>query len=200
MVERDYWFSVDWFAVVEPGWRRLVAELAGRPGLRFLEIGSFEGRSTTWMLDNILTDPSSRIDCVDDFDTLIGSAEHSLPYQVDMPAVERRFDHNIKASGAAHKVLKVKARSQEALRQLPLGAYDLIYVDGSHLAPNVLEDAVLSFPLLKSGGLLIFDDYLWADLPGPLERPGPAIDAFLMLYEGRYELLHKELQVFIRKR
>jgi hypothetical protein len=33
--------------------------------------------------------------------------------------------------------------------------------DGSHRARDVLEDAVLSWPLLKVGGIMLFDDYLW---------------------------------------
>ena len=36
--------------------------------------------------------------------------------------------------------------------------YDIIYIDGSHEARDVLEDAVLAYRLLKIGGLLIFDD------------------------------------------
>ena len=37
--------------------------------------------------------------------------------------------------------------------------FDLIYIDASHYAPDVLSDAVLAFKLLKPGGILIFDDY-----------------------------------------
>ena len=76
-----------------------------------------------------------------------------------MTEVERRFDHNLRVAHAAHKVTKIKATSREALRKLPFESYDLVYLDGSHMAADVLEDAVLSFPLLKPGGILIFDDY-----------------------------------------
>lgn len=41
--------------------------------------------------------------------------------------------------------------------------FDFIYVDGLHLSQDVLYDALLSFDLLKVGGILIFDDYLWFD-------------------------------------
>ena len=37
---------------------------------------------------------------------------------------------------------------------------DLIYIDGSHLAKDVLSDAILSWKLLKPSGVMIFDDYL----------------------------------------
>ena len=47
------------------------------------------------------------------------------------------------------------------LRRLPLESFDIIYIDGSHAVNDVLEDAVLSFRLLKPEGILIFDDYRW---------------------------------------
>jgi hypothetical protein len=59
----------------------------------------------------------------------------------------------------------------------------LIYIDGSHQAPDVLSDATLSFPLLKVGGTMIFDDYTWRSVPGdPLYGPKLAVDAFLNIY------------------
>jgi hypothetical protein len=34
-------FSNNWFVVNVPVWRSLLADLKGKPGLRFLEIGSY---------------------------------------------------------------------------------------------------------------------------------------------------------------
>jgi hypothetical protein len=94
---------------------------------------------------------------------------------------------------------QLKAYSQEALRQLPLYHYDAIYVDGSHAAADVLEDAVLSFKLLKPGGVMIFDDYEWNAFPDPWLVPLMAIDFFLQVYQRQYELLYKGYQVAIKK-
>jgi len=63
----------------------------------------------------------------------------------------------------------------------------------------VLEDAVLCWPLLKKGGLLTFDDYEWDGDPDPLNCPKPAIDAFLDVFEGHYELIHQAYQVTVEK-
>ncbi len=38
-----------------------------------VEIGSFEGRSTLWILENLLRHPDSRMHCID---TFAGGAEH----------------------------------------------------------------------------------------------------------------------------
>ena len=85
------------------------------------------------------------------------------------------------------------------LKTLPPGSFDFAYIDASHEAADVLADAVLTWPLLKPGGLLGFDDYEWHLNPDPEQRPGPGIDAFLSALRGRYDLVHKGYQVWIRK-
>ena len=38
--------------------------------------------------------------------------------------------------------------------------FDVIYIDGHHLAEQVYKDAVNSWKFLNTNGLLIFDDYI----------------------------------------
>jgi predicted O-methyltransferase YrrM len=79
--------------------------------------------------------------------------------------------------------------------------YDLVFVDASHLALDVLVDAALSWQVLADGGFLVFDDYQWKALgEDPLLRPGPAVDAFLGLVDGKYDLLRKDQELAVRKR
>ena len=73
-----------------------------------------------------------------------------------------------------------------------------------HHSKNVLEDAVLAFPLLDVGGIMVFDDYLG----GPdatvhnIEFPKAGVDAFLKIYAGRYNLLKRytDYQMVIQKK
>jgi predicted O-methyltransferase YrrM len=83
----------------------------------------------------------------------------------------------------------------------PLGqAFDFIYVDADHTTVGVLLDAELSWPLLKSGGILAFDDYTWNHESGdPRLAPQVGIDLFLHRHEGEYQLLTKNTQVWIKK-
>jgi hypothetical protein len=60
-------FSENWFEHNIPHWEQWIGAFRGKSGLRALEIGSFEGRSTLWPCENILTADESRIDCVDLF-------------------------------------------------------------------------------------------------------------------------------------
>jgi predicted O-methyltransferase YrrM/Tfp pilus assembly protein PilF len=167
--------------------------------IQALEIGSFTGESACWLLENVLTHQLAKLTCIDPFSS----------------AYEKFFDYNIKCSQSAEKVQKIKGISQEVLRKLPIESYDIIYVDGSHLASDVLEDAVLSWRLLKPGGLIVFDDYylVYLDassysyeeavmhgfLSNPNSNPKVGIDAFLVAFEDKIKILHKGNQVIIEK-
>ncbi len=185
------WFTEDWFSQHIPHLSILLEPWRNRPGLRMLEVGSFEGRSTVWFLQNLLTANDSRITCID---TFAGSEEH-LIQRLQLDDLKARFLVNV--SGYADKVEVMIGESGVVLRSIPpQEQYDIVYIDGSHRAPDVLEDAVLAWRLLKTNGMLIFDDYLWAEMPS---RPGPAIDAFLDIFSDELEVVYKEYQIAVRK-
>ena len=56
--------------------------------------------------------------------------------------------------------------------------FDVIYVDGSHFADDVLTDGINAWRLLKQGGIMIFDDLLWACYPRARANPAWAINRF----------------------
>ncbi|MDX2143832.1 MAG: class I SAM-dependent methyltransferase [Rhodospirillaceae bacterium] len=183
-----YDFTQDWFSKHVPVWNKLLPSFAPR---KYLEIGSYEGRSACYIIDRFSADASLDIHCIDTWE---GGVEHG---KVAMGDVERRFDANIalarqSAKHPAH-VTKHKKRSHVALAELMTTghalSFDVVYIDGSHQAPDVLADAVLSFPLLRVDGLMIFDDYLWSeDRAGKQDAfgmPKPAIDAFLNIYQRK---------------
>jgi hypothetical protein len=106
------------------------------------------------------------------------------------------------------------------LRGLNLNQYDYVYIDGCLYAKWVLSDAVLSWDLLKKGGLMIFDAYafiepkppqfsptniyyfdlyLWRKQKKDTLSPMPAIDAFLKIYGPYLEVVYKKFQVVVKK-
>jgi SAM-dependent methyltransferase len=189
--KKDPQYSTDWFSEHIANWSTWLSPYKDKPDLQFLEIGSYEGRSSRWLLENILTHPTSRLYCIDLFDTF---------YEWLSP-IRERFNQNIQPYQA--KVSVYVRASQEALRADTTlfcpNFFDFIYIDGSHESCDVLEDAVLSFRILKEGGILIFDDYELEMYEDPKRNPKPAIDAWLNCFEGQYELLHKDWQVCVRK-
>ena len=193
-----YKFSRDWFTGNIPTWRQVVDKNKPR---KILEIGSFEGRSTVWMVEycSIAAAGDIEIWCVD---TWGGGIEHQKGGQIetDMSAVEGRFDRNIEIAWGTTpheaEIHKLKTFPNLALAKLIADGqteyFDLVYIDGSHQAPDVLMDAVMAFQVLKVGGLMIFDDYLWSmDQPGKqdvLKMPKPATDAFMNIFQRKMSI------------
>jgi predicted O-methyltransferase YrrM len=192
MSNNDYKFTEDWFSHNIPMLKQVLEEYAGKSGIKMLEIGSFQRRSTVWMLENILTSPSSKITCIDTFE---GSAEHS---HEQITGLSNAFMHNVRSFG--DKVEIKKGSSHDVLRTInSKETYDIIYVDGDHSAPAVMQDAVLAFPLLKKGGLLIFDDYMWTGMPDVLDRPKVAIDAFVSIFQKQLVFVSSGWQFIVRR-
>lgn len=184
---KDYEFTEDWFTLRIPLWEQVLGPLRGRPGLQYLEIGLYEGRSALWVLENILTHPTARLTGIDVF----------------TGEVKERYLANVRRSGHAEKVTTIVGPSQQEVRKLPPSTFDIVYVDGSHAADDVLADAVQSWVVLKPEGILIFDDYTWHGLRTPLAPellPRLAIDAFVVSHRYSIEVLHRGSQMILQKR
>jgi predicted O-methyltransferase YrrM len=177
-------FSNNWFTNNEKVWRRVLAPLAGQQGLRYLEVGVFEGQSLLWAFHNFLTHPSSHAVAIDLF---------------GIPALEARFRENLKRAHVERRTEVLVGYSNDKLRGLPSNSFDVIYIDGSHAAHDTLRDGVLAWDLLKVGGILIFDDYI-LDLHMPLElRPQVAIKAILSAFHNQIRILDLGFQAVLQK-
>jgi predicted O-methyltransferase YrrM len=115
---------------------------------------------------------------------------------MDWLDVERVYDSRI---AFRPNVIKYKMDSKEFLRSIEEPTYDFIYIDGDHTAEGVLQDAVLAWRLLKPGGIMAFDDYLWEDPRGIEFQPGWAIDTFVGAVKDESEVLLSNSQVWLRK-
>lgn len=154
--------------------------LVGKPNLRFMEIGSFEGQSARWTLENVLTDISSTLVMIDPLqfhdingeDQLVRLERHLAPWFKNEQAEL--------LGGMSETVLRGFDQAVLRVRWQP-NMFDFVYIDGDHFPAGVLKDAVLAWPLLKSGGHLLFDDYV-PELGGH-RGPQPGIDAFVSCYE-----------------
>lgn len=209
MTTGSYQFSNTWFAeAAEPVWRKLIPSLKPR---RLLEIGSFEGASACFLIDTLAALQPVEIHCVDSWG---GGIEHQPGgmAEADMAEVEARFAANtamaIAAAACAVNLKVHKGLSGDVLPRLiaggQAGRFDFVYVDGSHQAADVLTDAVLGFQLLRRGGIMVFDDYLWQErLPGGVDMlrcPKPAIDAFTTVFARKTRIIPAPLtQLFVQK-
>lgn len=178
-----YSFSTDYVSEFAPNWARHLEHVQGTAGIRMLEVGSFEGRSAIWFLENILTGPGSNITCVDGFWTPYGEV----------------FDRNIAASGKADRVIKKKGRSTDILPGLDNGSFDVIYIDAGHTEQEVWDDAVQCWRLSKAGSVIIFDDYEWGPELPMEQRPKRAITRFLLQHAGQFQVLHTGYQLIVKR-
>lgn len=186
-------FTQDWFSSNIPYWNEIIKKnFQNKPNLNCLEIGSFEGRSACWMMENVLTHNTSKLTCIDPF---TGSIEHS---NLELSDLRSRFDNNTQEW--KEKLRVIQKTSSTALPELLVSGekYDIIYVDGSHMSCDVLFDAVNCFGLLKVGGIMIFDDYLGGKLVTHFDAK-PAVDAFLFAYQHKISIFNVVYQLWIQK-
>lgn len=200
-----YDFTSNWFDHAKDQWRLF---LGNKRPKTILEIGSYEGASACYLIDGLGAHYPIHLSCLDTWEGGIDNAAAGH----DMTAVEQRFLSNVEIAceNAKHPVdLRVlKGRSDHILPRLLADGeaerFDLIYIDGSHQAPDVLFDAVVSLKLLKPGGTMIFDDYIWVDPHSEdrniLREPKVAIDAFVNIYAGQVAVMNRPVQqLFVRK-
>ena len=203
----NFEFTTNWFELNgKQVWDALLPQL--NP-YKVLEIGSYEGESTCYLINYLSKKENTELYCIDNWTGAIEQKNRSI----NMEEVEKRFNNNVKIAmnetSNAIKFTKFKGNSDIHLSKLLLdnkiNYFDFIYVDGSHQAPDVLFDAVMAFKLLRKNGIIAFDDYLWFERSLPhgkdLNRcPKPAIDAFTSIFFNKVNIIQAPLnQLYVTK-
>jgi predicted O-methyltransferase YrrM len=183
------WFTLpnNWFVLVNP------EPFQNRP-IQYLEIGAHCGVNAICVAATYARHPDSKVYAVDPWQ----SYEEYPEYKETQNDIFEAFQHNIEIfQDCKNKIHGIKGFSHEVIHQFPNDFFDMIYVDGNHQPEYVLEDGVLSFRKLKSGGIMIFDDYNY----GGLDCTKRGVDAFLTAYRDRIEYLgFYGGQIFLKKK
>ena len=154
-----------------------------------LEVGSYEGRSAIFFLKNF---SDSKITCVD---TWVGSDEHS---NVNFKLIEKNFDFNTSFYQSNNILMKHKMTSNEFFKK-NYKYFDLIYVDGDHSSDQVKIDLINSWNVLKNGGFLVLDDYMWWYYKDLKKNPSTPINNFIKANISNISKLVVWHQVIIQK-
>jgi predicted O-methyltransferase YrrM len=195
-------FSADWTSSRFATWQMLLKPYRSLEA-RVIEVGSFEGRSALFFLNYL---PKARLVCIDTFEFDNVDEQFAANNGIDLekydPDFERQFDTNVAAFN--ERVEKIKGPSGSVLPELGINGrrFDIAYIDGSHRAVDVYSDAVLVWSMMVLGGIIIFDDYQWADphvRRDDHDRPKTGVDAFLRSFEGQFRILHHGNQVIVQK-
>ena len=138
-------YTQEWFSFHEAHWRRHFGHLAGRPALQAVEVGSYEGRSACWIVQHLLAGENSRLICVEPFQEYEGQSGTSIT----TPG----------PPGAQTRSSSCAVVPQQVLPFLAEESFDFVYVDGSPMILDVLQDAAMCWRLVRPRGILVFDDY-----------------------------------------
>lgn len=154
-----------------------------------LEIGSYEGRSSLFILKFL---DKIKLTCVDTFKPFHELKEYN----------EKKFNKiykNFKAntSNYSKKLIIIKNTSANFFKKNKK-KYDFIYVDGSHEYKDVLHDARQAFAYLNNNGIIIFDDFLW-EIDSKKKLPIHALIEFLYENFDKLKILYVDYQLIIRK-
>ena len=130
---------------------------------QIVEIGVYEGASSCFWSDFYLSHPESRLISIDPF---TGSSEHhEAPENYpELAQIELTARRNIAKSDNAAKIEIIKGCSWDVFPELNRrnGSepwIDVLYIDGAHDLTSVARDTTLYVPMVKTGGIVIFDDY-----------------------------------------
>lgn len=172
-------FRHDWVGAHTLVWKKMFEDVRETTS-RVLEIGSHEGRSAVFWLEFFA---GAHLTCIDLF----------------KEGYNERFDRNLAGYGTrVRKLAGTSIKSLGILRE-EKAVFDFIYVDGSHRRDDVMIDCLGAWRILRDGGVMLMDDYIWKPKNPDAERVAPAIDTFLA-WHPEAEIIHKSYQVAVRKR
>ncbi|ELS05061.1 tetratricopeptide repeat protein [Xenococcus sp. PCC 7305] len=169
--DKDYFFEQDNFSYRIPLIEPHLQHLVNQESTNILEIGNYQGMSSCWLLDKILTAPDSKLTCLDrEFDS--------------------KLQDNLLKAKAKHKVNLMAGDIHENLNSLSPNIFDLANLqDRRKQWEYVNQSTALVWRLMKVGGIIIFNDYGWHRNDMPELNPKKGIDNFLNSIPSQWEII-----------
>ena len=156
----------------------------------YLEIGSWEGNSALYILENFKT---KKVVCVDIWDLYEDSYKNENFKRFE------NFQSNLLSYKDRYSFFK---NTSDIFFQDNNEKFDIIYIDGWHEAPQVYKDICNSWNCLNKDGIIICDDYFYGDIKSNLNTnlPADSINRFILENENKVKVLNvNNTQVFIKK-
>jgi predicted O-methyltransferase YrrM len=125
---------------------------AGQSTIRVAEIGSAAGRGSTLIAGQYIKRTGGTLYCIDPWEGLLYFA----------------FLTNLRIFALEHTVIPIRSPSVPAASLFDDGALDAVFIDGSHIYPDVLADIDAYLPKIRKGGLIFGHDLY--DVPSRFDR------------------------------
>ena len=177
-LEKGYFFTQDVFSFRIPTWQEHLQPLLTTEQINIVEVGSYQGMSACWLLDNILIHPGDKLTCIE-------------------PKFDPKLRENLAKTGSESKVILLEGDVHQHLSSLDANNIDLVNLQDKCKKPEYVEkNAIFGWKSLKKGGIMVFKDYGWTNPAYPEIKPKLGIDRFLESIKGEWELVHKVPQIF----
>jgi predicted O-methyltransferase YrrM len=162
--------------------------------VQILEIGAYTGISLINIVKLIPNSIGYGLDKWSNYNEL-----NNVMY-INELEIEKSFYSNIIKEKLDNRIFGIKSNSTSKLIDFIKNdiKFDFIYIDGSHLLLECYSDLTLSWQILKNGGILVIDDFLF-EMDSILNSPFEAVNYFLKLYESNYKILLANYRIFLEK-
>ena len=183
--KNKYQFNYDdWFSHNINIWKNYLIPLRE---IKYLEVGSFEGRSAVFVgeMNNV-----KEVTCVDTFE---GSDEHN---NINFDLVYKNCTENLKKLSTSYNLIKDTSHNFFKKNNKK---FNVIYIDGSHFYGDVKKDFINSMNCLDDRGILICDDFLWFFYEKIEKNPIGAILECYENYKKDLEILFINHQIIFKK-
>jgi predicted O-methyltransferase YrrM len=160
IVGRDYWKTVPgWCAFAEMYSRAIASVVEDRPH-KFVEIGSWQGKSACLMAQ-LIRDSGKDVSftCVDPWDDG-GPDLHATEYYKQLPKPLRDCFNEFTAP-YSDIIKPIQEFSVPAARHFEDASLDFLMIDGDHTYEGVRGDIDAYLPKMRPGSIMAGDDYLW---------------------------------------
>jgi predicted O-methyltransferase YrrM len=152
----------------------LVVKIA-QDGSHFVEVGSWRGRSTSYLAVSIKNSGKNiKVDCIDTWKGSIDEAIHQNDPAVINDTLFDEFLNNL--NWAKDFVNPIRMDSNDAVNLYRDNSLDFVMVDGSHEYYQVHKDISQWLKKVKPGGIIAGDDYDWPGVEKAVKEIFPSFN------------------------
>jgi hypothetical protein len=165
-----------------------------------IEVGTWEGASAIGM-GEILKNNNIQNFTILCIDTWLGNSYHregghleTLRIKNGYPQLFFHFLKNVKSVKMENNIIPFPTQSIDAARYLSKHNISpkLIYIDASHLYPDVYLDINFYYDLLQNGGIICGDDYTWDDVKFSIHKFTKEKNLKLQIYLDKWIIFKNE--------
>ncbi len=110
------------------------------------------------ILERLCGHADSRLVCIDPWDDVY--AKHDPRYDTYNKEFVGQYSRFCKNTANATQIIPIRGYSNDVLPTLEM-KFDFAYIDGEHSPEQVYKDAVNVIKLMKPGGIMLFDDFMF---------------------------------------